>query len=123
MESTPPSLRHVVDPVNSVAWFTMDALWVVGLEWPAYVAAALTVVTGVWLMALGWREGWGSLLADLGLSCWIVMNTVWLVYDMNDLQTPRAFAVSVAILGAVFIVTAAWHSEDVRRLRIYRRQG
>jgi hypothetical protein len=120
-EPAPPSLKGVVDTVNSFTWFTMDALWIVGLEWPAYVTAGLTVFTGVWLLALAWRQGWGALFADLGLNCWIWMNTVWLVSDMNGRETPRAFAVSVAILGAAFIAAAAWHSEDLRRLRIYRR--
>lgn len=118
MESTPPFLKRVVDPLNSFAWFTMDALWMCRLEWPAYVFAALTVVTGIWLLALGWREGRGVLFADLGLNCWIAMNTVWLVADLNGHPTPLLFAGTVAILGAVFIAAAAWHSQDFRRLRI-----
>ena len=118
MEAPAPFAKRVVDPLNSFAWFTMDALWMCRLEWPAYVFTGLTVVTGVWLLALGWRQGRGVLLADLGLNCWIAMNTVWLVSDLNGRPTPAAFAVPLALLGAAFLAAAAWYSQDFSRLRI-----
>ena len=110
--------NRVVDPVNSITWFLMDALWMCKLEWPAYAFAALTVATGVWLLALGRRQRRGQLLADLGLNCWIAMNTVWLVSDLNGHPTPLAIAVPLAVAGALLLAVAAWHSQDVRRLRI-----
>jgi hypothetical protein len=114
----PSFSKRVVDPLNSVAWFTMDALWMCRLEWPAYAFAGLTVVTGVWLLVLGWREGRGVLLADLGLNCWIAMNAVWLVADLNSRPTPLALAGPLAVVGAGFLAAAFWHSQDFRRLRI-----
>lgn len=113
--------KAVIDPVNTAAWFTMDALWLAKLAWPAYAAAGLTVVTGVLLLILGRREGRGALYADLGLNCWIVMNTVWLAHDLNGRDTPRAFAAVMGALGATFILAAARHSQDLRRLRIFKR--
>ena len=118
---TPVFSKPVIDPLNTVAWFAMDALWLARLEWPAYAAAVVTVVTGVMLLALGRREGRGAVYADLGLNCWIVMNTVWLVHDLNDLETPRAFAAVTGVLGVALIVAATRHSRDVRRLRIFKR--
>jgi hypothetical protein len=118
VEPTESFSKRVVDPLNSFAWFTMDALWMCQLEWPAYVFAGLTVVTGVWMLVLGWREGRGVLLADLGLNCWIAMNTVWLVSDLNSRPAPLALAVPLAVLGAVFLAAAVRHSQDFRRLRI-----
>ena len=118
MEPARPFSKRVVDPLNTAAWFAMDALWMCKQEWPAYAFAALTVVTGVWLLVLGWRGGRGLLYADLGLNCWIVMNTVWLVADLNNRPTPLAFAVPVAVLGAAFLAAAARHSQDFGRLRI-----
>ena len=80
--------------------------------------AGLTVVTGVWMLVLGWRVGRGVVLADLGLNCWIAMNTVWLVADLNSQSPPLVFAVPLAILGAGFLAAATWRSQDYRRLRI-----
>src|SRR5690349_18922753 len=118
MEPNSSLTKRVADPLNSVAWFTMDALWVCRLEWPAYFFAGITVVTGFWLLALSWRVSAGAVFEDLGLTCWIVMNTVWLVLDLNGRSTSVAFAVPVATLGAIFLIAAACHSQDVRRLRI-----
>jgi hypothetical protein len=120
MQPTPLSKR-VVDAVNSAAWFMMDALWIFQLQWPAYAAAGLTVATGVLLLVLAWREGRGALYADLGLNCWIAMNTIWMVSDLNGYETPLVLVGVVAVLGAAFIALAAWHSQDLRRLRIFRR--
>lgn len=120
-EPTPVFSKPVLDPLNTVAWFTMDALWLARLTWPAYVAAGVTVVTGVLLVVLGRREGRGALFADLGLNCWIVMNTVWLVHDLNGRETPRAFAAVVATLGAVCFIAATRHSQNLRRVRILKR--
>lgn len=110
--------QRVIDPLNSVTWFTMDAFWMGKLAWPAYAFAGLTVVTGVWLLVLGWRRKRGLLLADLGLNCWIAMNTVWLVSDLSGRPTPFAVTVPLAVVGAAFIAVAALHSQDVRRLRV-----
>lgn len=113
--------KPVIDPVNTVAWFGMDALWLAKLEIPAYLAAGITVVTGVLLLFLGRREGRGEVYADLGLNCWIVMNTVWMVHDLNGRDTPWMVAAVLGGLGAVFIALAARHSKELRRVRILRR--
>jgi hypothetical protein len=122
-EDPPPRsfAKRVVDPFNSITWFLMDALWMCKLAWPAYVFAALTVVTGLWLLILGWRQKRGLLLADLGLNCWIAMNVVWMVADLNGHPTPLGVAVPLAVVGALFLVLAAWYHQDFRRLRIYGR--
>ncbi|VTU01415.1 Uncharacterized protein OS=Bdellovibrio exovorus JSS GN=A11Q_2497 PE=4 SV=1 [Gemmataceae bacterium] len=122
-EDPPPRsfAKRVVDPLNSVAWFLMDALWMCKLAWPAHAFAAVTVVTGVWLLALGWRQKRGLLLADLGLNCWIVMNVVWMVADLNGYPTPLGAAVPLAVVGALFLALAAWSHQDFRRLRIHGR--
>lgn len=113
--------KPVIDPVNTAVWFLMDALWLAKLPWPAYVAGGLTVVTGVLLLWLGRREGRGEVFADLGMNCWIVMNTVWMAHDLNGRETPRAFAAVMAALGVLFIAAAARHSRPLRRVRVFTR--
>ena len=81
----------MIDPINTVAWFAIDALWFARLPWLAYAAASVTVATGVLLVVFGRREGRGPLLADLGLNC--------------------------------RIAAAAWHSQDLHRVRDFRRRA
>ena len=116
-----PSPRHLIDPVNTIAWFAMDALWLCKLTWPAYVASGLTVVTGALLLIAFRKEGRGLVYENLGLNCWIVMNTVWLAHDLNDLDTPWWVAAVFGGLGGVFVLLALRHSQHLRRLRIFRR--
>jgi hypothetical protein len=113
-----PLSRRLADPLNSLSWFTMDALWMCRLEWPAYAFTGLTVATGLWLLALAGRRDRGEMLAILGLNCWIAMNTLWLIADLNNRPTPLSLAVPVALLGGVLLAAAAWHSGDIRRVRI-----
>lgn len=120
-EPTPALSRPVLDPVNTAAWLTMDALWLARLTWPAYVAAGLTVLTGLLVLVLGRRRARGELFADLGLNCWILMNTIWLAHDLSGRDTPRAVAAVLGGLGAVCLLAAARHSQDLRRVRILRR--
>lgn len=110
--------KRVVDPVNTVTWFLMDALWMCKLTWLAYAFAGMTVVTGLLLLILGWRQKRGLLLSDLGLNCWIAMNVAWMVADLNGQPTPMGVAVPLAVLGAAFLALAARYSQDIRRLRI-----
>lgn len=113
--------KRVVDPMNSFTWFAMDALWMCKLAWPAYVFVAVTVGTGLWLVVAGWRQKRGLLFADLGLNCWIAMNAVWLVADLNGQPTPLGVAVPLAAVGAAFLALAAWYAQDFRRVRIHGR--
>ncbi|WP_165249794.1 hypothetical protein [Paludisphaera soli] len=94
--------RRVVDPVNSVAWFAMDGLWLAQLAWPAYVAAGLTLATGATLMWLN-RLRWSRLSDDLALNAWMWMNALWLISDLGDYPTLRKAALVMAVLGAVLL--------------------
>jgi hypothetical protein len=119
-----PFSKRVVDPVNSVTWFLMDAFWMLDLAELAYGFTLLTLLTGLWLLVASWREKGGERLAGLGLSCWIVMNAVWLVYDLNDYnggKPPLPFAAPIAALGVLFLLAATWKSQDVRRARVLKR--
>lgn len=117
----PPAAKRVVDTVNSAAWFAMDALWIFRLEWATYAAAGLAVGTGLLLLVLGRGRDRSGLFADLGLNCWIGMNTIWMVADFAGEETPLGLAGAVAALGAVCIAAAAWLSQDFSRLRVFRR--
>jgi hypothetical protein len=74
--------RRVIDPVNSVAWYAMDGLWLAHLAWPAYLATGLTLATGGTLLLMDRRRG-QRLNDDLALNAWMWMNALWVISDLS----------------------------------------
>ena len=97
--------RRVVDPVNSVAWYAMDGLWLAQLAWPAYVATVLTLATGGMLVFLNRRRG-RRLNDDLALNAWMWMNALWVVSDLGGLPRLQYAAMAIGGLGAVLLANA-----------------
>lgn len=118
--------RRVVDPVNSVAWYAMDGLWLAQLAWPAYVATGLTLATGGMLLLLDRRRG-QRLNDDLALNAWMWMNALWVISDLGGLPRLRYVAMAVGALGAVLLANAVRPSKSRRgailRLRKMRVTG
>lgn len=118
--------RRVVDPVNSVAWYAMDGLWLAQLAWPAYVATGLTLATGGMLLLLDRRRG-QRLNDDLALNAWMWMNALWVISDLGGLPRLRYVAMAVGALGAVLLANAVRPSKRRRgailRLRKMRVTG
>ena len=112
--------RRVVDPVNSVAWYAMDGLWLAHLAWPAYLATGLTLATGGTLLLLDRRPG-QRLNDDLALNAWMWMNAMWVVSDLGGLPPLRYVALAIGGLGTVLLANAVWPSKTyrgkLRRLR------
>ena len=105
--------RRVVDPVNSVAWYAMDGLWLAQLAWPAYAATALTLATGGLLLLLNRRRG-RRLNDDLALNAWMWMNATWLISDLGGLPRLRSIALAIGGLGAVLLANAVRPSQSPR---------
>ncbi len=105
--------RRVVDPVNSVAWYAMDGLWLAQLAWPAYVATGLTLATGGMLLLLDRRRG-RRLNDDLALNAWMWMNALWLISDLGGRPVLRYVALAIGGLGAVLLANAVRPSKGRR---------
>lgn len=118
----PPWLsRKVVDPVNSVAWFAMDGLWLAEFAAPAYVAAGATLATGAMLLALARRPG-QRLNDDLALNGWMWMNACWLVADLGNFPRLRTVALGIGSVAALLLLNALRPSRRHRRtLREFRK--
>jgi hypothetical protein len=118
--------RRVVDPVNSVAWYAMDGLWLAHLTWPAYLATGLTLATGGTLLLLNRRRG-QRLNDDLALNAWMWMNALWVISDLGGLPPLRYVAMTIGGLGTVLLVNAVRPSKGswgaLRRFRKMRVTG
>lgn len=113
--------RRVVDPVNSVAWYAMDGLWLAHLAWPAYLATGLTLATGGTLLLLDRRPG-RRLNDDLALNAWMWMNALWVISDLGRLPPLRYAALAIGGVGAILLANAVRPSKTSReRLRRFRK--
>lgn len=113
--------RRVVDPVNSVAWFAMDGLWLAQWSGPAHFAAGATLVTGAMLVALDRRSG-QRLNDDLALNGWMWMNACWLVSDLGDEPRLRYVALAIGGVAALLLGNALRPSRRHRKtLRGFRK--
>ncbi len=103
----PPSRfsRRWIDPLNSVCWFAMDALWLAQLALAAYVATVLTLLTGLILVLLD-RRGGSRLDDDLALNAWMWMNAAWAVSDLGGLPSLRYAAMVIMGIGALLVLNA-----------------
>ena len=97
--------RRVVDPINSIAWFAMDGLWLLQLAWPAYIAAGLTLITGGMLLWLNQRRG-QRLDEDLALNAWMWMNSCWAISDLSGINAMKYIAMGFGGVGALLIANA-----------------
>lgn len=116
--------RRVVDPLNSVCWFAMDALWLAQLPWPAFAATALALSTGATLIVLEIRSG-RRITDDLVLNAWMWMNALWLISDLGEQPSLRLAALGFAVMGGLLLTfdlyrtrTAGTALRRVRKLRI-----
>lgn len=112
--------RRVIDPANSVAWFSMDALWLLQFAWPAYIATVLTLATGATLVFLNRRRA-ERLDDDLALNAWMWMNALWVVSDLGKMPRLQNAAMGAAAVGAILLANAIRPSKRsrgrIRRLK------
>jgi hypothetical protein len=98
----------LVETAGSVAWFAMDASWMLNVR---PLAAALAVPT-VLLNLLVFRfvaRTWASWLVAGAMASWSCMNVLWMAHDLKTapewgLSAGKAFL----LLGALMLVAAVF---------------
>ncbi|QEH35075.1 hypothetical protein OJF2_36200 [Aquisphaera giovannonii] len=110
-------VRRLVDPINSVAWFAMDGLWLAQWQAPAYAALLVTLSTGGLLLYWSRRRD-----EDLALNAWMWMNALWMTSDLNGYEAVRKAALAVGCFGGLVLAISLRPSRRRRKpLRRFRR--
>ena len=94
-----------METVNSLAWFSMDAAWMLQENRVAYVMIVPTVITGVLLCFMEKRHR-SVMFINLAVLCWIGMNICWMLSE--TLKDDHLLPVAKSFFGAgvVFVFIA-----------------
>lgn len=104
--------KDSLDTINSVAWFMMDALWMLGLTVAGLFFIFPTVLSGLFLLYVEKRPA--VLKINAAINCWIWMNSMWMISESFGVTELMPYARAMFAAGAAFIIAAAMQSGSVR---------
>jgi hypothetical protein len=90
-----PISKDLLDTANSVFWFLMDAMWMLGFTSLAKFSIIPTIATGLMLLYIEKRST--VFWINLAINCWILMNTLWMLEHIAAARF--TFAVGMACVG------------------------
>lgn len=123
---------EIVETVSSICWFLMDACWMLGLQVPAKVMAALTIASSLLVFRYTQRS-WPNLFVNAAMNCWAFMNIFWMLSDFKAAGWCLAAAQVSFGCGVLCLLCAAFSGGSVkgaievilarfRRFRVHRQE-
>src|SRR5687767_9358517 len=97
--------KDLLDTVNSLSWFLMDAAWMMGFIRLALLVSPLVVLSATALTLIDRRPALVAI--NGGIMAWIFMNMSWMISDVGDKAFWLALSRGFFVLGAALIVAAA----------------
>ena len=107
----------MVETAGSIAWFTMDACWMLGAESLALVLAVPTIILNLVVFRY-LRRTWPSGLVSGAMVAWACMNVLWMLHDFRHIGWCLVAGKVFLALGVLLIVVAVLlgRSEALRTL-------
>lgn len=102
--SNPVVSKDVLDTLNSLAWFFMDACWMAGFPTIAKAMAPFVLLTGIWLTMIEKRLQ--VVLINLAIVSWILMNVAWMFSEMKEFQHAKTYFL---LSSKIFLVGGLLH--------------
>jgi hypothetical protein len=103
--------KDVLDTVNSLTWFLMDASWMLQMKEISLLMIVPTILTGVILCYIEKRKN--ITFINIAILCWICMNVSWMFADIHAVSTYLLIAKSFFCAGLLFILMAVATSEKI----------
>ncbi len=97
-----PLSKDLLDTINSVSWFLMDASWMLDIRELSMTMLVPTVLSGIFLCYIEKRRS--VTFINVAILNWICMNITWMfseIYENDGLLTiSKTFlAIGVACIG------------------------
>lgn len=108
-----PLSKDVLDTVNSLSWFLLDAFWMMEFISGSYAMVLPTVVTGLSLLYIEKRRN--VFFINLAVNAWILMNCLWMFADTLGMPQYLWGAKAAFVAGVGFVAVAVVTSQDIRQ--------
>ena len=106
MESARARRLVLLETTGSLLWFLMDGCWMLGLGGPARALALPTLAAHG--LAFRYTERSAVELAVTGsVNCWVLMNVLWMVGDLEGRPDLLAWAQAAFAAGLALLLLAA----------------
>ncbi len=104
--------KDMLDTLNSLAWFSMDAAWMLGLFPVAFFLAPIVLGSALLLLLIDRRPAITAI--NSGIIAWVLMNITWMVSDVGDKAYWLLLSRGFFLCGLVAIGCAVALSDNLR---------
>lgn len=104
--------KDVLDTANSLSWFLMDGIWMLGQHHFALAISPIVLLSGLLLCFVDRRPAFMAINA--AIMCWIIQNTAWIMSEIHDKDFYLNISRTFFALGLISIMTATLLSKNLR---------
>lgn len=105
------TLLSVLNIINSLVWFCMDALWLFNYKTLPSICMIIMLTTGAYLCFKG--KVLSEVCADTALFLWMWMNSLWMLSDLYNAPHFLFYAKLFFPAGLVFIIISIITNKSV----------
>lgn len=103
--------KHILDTLNSLSWFAMDASWMLQVQEVSLVMILPTFLSGLILCFMEKKKP--LTLINIAILNWICMNVSWMFSEIFSDGLYLTFAKSFLGTGLFFIGLAVYFSRNL----------
>lgn len=112
---TPPdqqnNYKHILDTLNSLSWFFMDAAWMLEAKEISIAMILPTILSGLILCFMEKKRT--LTFVNIAILSWICMNISWMFSDIFGMPVLLTTAKAFFGAGGIFIILAIISSESL----------
>ena len=100
-----PGQRHklaLTETVGSVLWFVMDGFWLLDQALPAKVMVLPTLTINLLVFRFT-KRSFSHMSVAAAMNAWLVMNTFWMIGDLDKNARLVAIARGMFVVGLVLL--------------------
>ena len=102
--------KDIVETLNSLTWFAMDAAWMLEYKDASLILIIPTIMTGLILCFMEKKKS--LTLINISILCWICMNISWMLSELIPSRNLLGLAQGCMVVGISTMGIAIYLSND-----------